>query len=158
MIQMLVIKKKKLLDLFIISNFFFLALDIVYAHSINNFAHWGEWIPLYLCLVATVFFRGRFFLSKKNKIRPINWNRSNIHFCWVMGSVFSSGKSILSKLQLKISHLYCAIRCALEFYSSWFFTFSQSFGRVFRQDMGEMDHFFSVSWILGELCTVSLRS
>lgn len=61
------IKKKKLLDIFIIANFFFLTFDIIYAHSINNFSHWGEWIPLVLCVIATVVLGVNFFLEKRFK-------------------------------------------------------------------------------------------
>lgn len=61
------IKKKKLLDIFIISNFAFLTLDIFYAHSINNFSHQGEWIPLYFSAFAaiTLFFNSFFRRDKK---------------------------------------------------------------------------------------------
>ena len=42
-----------LTELFVFSNLAFLALDIFIAHSVNDFAHWGEWIPFYFSLLAT---------------------------------------------------------------------------------------------------------
>jgi hypothetical protein len=42
-------------EIFIIANLAFLALDVFIAHSVNAFAHWGEWIPFYFSLVAPIF-------------------------------------------------------------------------------------------------------
>lgn len=61
------LKKKKLLDIFVISNFFFLALDIFYAHSINDFAHKGEWIPFYFSIIATILLGINLVLKKEFK-------------------------------------------------------------------------------------------
>ena len=43
-----------LLEIFIVSNFAFLSVDIYVAHSINRFRHWAEWIPFWFSLAATV--------------------------------------------------------------------------------------------------------
>ena len=43
-----------LVEVFIIANLAFLALDVFIAHSVNAFAHWGEWIPFWFSLVAAV--------------------------------------------------------------------------------------------------------
>ena len=53
-----------LLELFVIINLSFLALDVFIAHSVNSFAHRAEWIPLVFSLVAPVLllltlFRGQ---------------------------------------------------------------------------------------------------
>jgi len=53
-----------LLELFVIINLSFLALDVFIAHSINNFAHRAEWIPFIFSLAAPVLllltlFRGQ---------------------------------------------------------------------------------------------------
>ena len=53
-----------LLELFVIVNLSFLALDVFIAHSVNNFAHRAEWIPFIFSLVAPVMllltlFRGQ---------------------------------------------------------------------------------------------------
>jgi len=41
------------LELFALGNIAFLALDIYLAHSINNFAHGAEWVPVYFSIAAT---------------------------------------------------------------------------------------------------------
>ena len=43
----------RLLDFFIIANLAFLALDVLLAHSVNNFAHPAEWIPFYFSIGAS---------------------------------------------------------------------------------------------------------
>ena len=43
-----------LLELFIISNLAFLAVDIYVAHSMNRFRHAAEWIPFAFSIVATL--------------------------------------------------------------------------------------------------------
>lgn len=43
-----------LVELFVVVNLAFLALDIYVAHSINQFAHWAEWIPFVFSLVSPV--------------------------------------------------------------------------------------------------------
>ena len=53
-----------LLELFVIINLSFLALDVFIAHSVNSFAHRAEWIPFIFSLVAPVLllltlFRGQ---------------------------------------------------------------------------------------------------
>lgn len=48
-----IIKKKHVLDLFIIANFGFLSVDILYAHSVNHFAHPAEYLPLVFSAAAT---------------------------------------------------------------------------------------------------------
>ena len=61
-------KKKKALDVFIILNYLFLSLDIAYAHSVNAFSHWGEWIPLYFCIIATIVLGLNFTYIKNYKL------------------------------------------------------------------------------------------
>lgn len=43
-----------LLELFILSNIAFLILDVYVAHSVNDFRHWAEWIPVYFAAAATL--------------------------------------------------------------------------------------------------------
>ena len=43
-----------LLEIFIFTNFAFLSLDVFWAHSINRFRHWAEWIPFAFSIVAAV--------------------------------------------------------------------------------------------------------
>ncbi|MFQ5744549.1 MAG: hypothetical protein ACE5HV_13305 [Acidobacteriota bacterium] len=44
--------KSILLELFVVSNFAFLSLDIYLAHSVNRFRHQAEWIPFVFSLAA----------------------------------------------------------------------------------------------------------
>ena len=41
-----------IIELFVVSNLGFLALDIFVAHSTNAFSHPAEWIPFYFSLFA----------------------------------------------------------------------------------------------------------
>ncbi len=43
-----------LLEIFLVSNFAFLTVDIYIAHSINRFRHGAEWIPFWFSVIATV--------------------------------------------------------------------------------------------------------
>lgn len=54
-----------LIEIFVIFNFAFLIIDIYFAHSINDFAHWSEWIPFYFSICATLGLSIPHF--KKNK-------------------------------------------------------------------------------------------
>jgi hypothetical protein len=41
-----------LLEIFMVGNVAFLALDIYIAHAVNDFRHPGEWIPIYFSIIA----------------------------------------------------------------------------------------------------------
>ena len=43
-----------ILEIFVTANIAFLALDVFIAHSVNNFAHWGEWVPFLFSIVASL--------------------------------------------------------------------------------------------------------
>ena len=43
-----------IIDIFVIVNLSFLALDIFIAHSTNEFSHYAEWIPFYFSLIAPI--------------------------------------------------------------------------------------------------------
>ena len=47
-----VIHRRQVLEYFVLLNISFLAIDIYFAHSINAFAHWAEWIPVYFSVVT----------------------------------------------------------------------------------------------------------
>ena len=42
------------LEIFVTANIAFLALDVFIAHSVNNFAHWGEWVPFLFAIIASL--------------------------------------------------------------------------------------------------------
>jgi len=44
-----------ILNYFVAANLAFLAIDILLAHSINQFAHWAEWIPFCFSVIAPPF-------------------------------------------------------------------------------------------------------
>jgi hypothetical protein len=46
------LNRSKVLEYFVLFNVSFLAIDIYVAHSINDFAHWAEWIPFYFSVAA----------------------------------------------------------------------------------------------------------
>ena len=43
-----------LLDIFIVANLAFLALDVFIAHAANHFAHWSEWLPCIFALLGAL--------------------------------------------------------------------------------------------------------
>lgn len=42
------------LEIFVMANLAFLALDVFIAHSVNHFAHWGEWVPFLFSILASL--------------------------------------------------------------------------------------------------------
>ncbi|MCH8146639.1 MAG: hypothetical protein IH987_01400 [Planctomycetes bacterium] len=46
-------RRRLVVDLFVLANIAFLALDIYIAHSVNNFAHPLEWVPFVFSVAAT---------------------------------------------------------------------------------------------------------
>jgi hypothetical protein len=44
-----------IVECFVVANLAFLAVDIFVAHSMNEFAHWAEWIPFTFSLVSPIF-------------------------------------------------------------------------------------------------------
>ncbi len=46
------LSRPQLLEIFVLFNLAFLALDVFIAHSINDFGHWAEWIPFYFSAVT----------------------------------------------------------------------------------------------------------
>ena len=42
------------LEIFVTANLAFLALDVFIAHSVNDFAHWGEWVPFLFSIIASL--------------------------------------------------------------------------------------------------------
>jgi hypothetical protein len=57
-----------LVELFIVANVAFLAADIIFAHSTNEFAHWAEWIPLVFSLTAPLVLIAVMLVAKD--VRP----------------------------------------------------------------------------------------
>ncbi len=49
-----VLHRRRVLEYFVLLNISFLAIDIYVAHSINEFAHWAEWIPFYFSVAAPI--------------------------------------------------------------------------------------------------------
>jgi len=55
------------LELFVLTNFAFLTLDIYLAHSVNRFRHPAEWIPFWFSAVAAASLAPCAFLQWKNR-------------------------------------------------------------------------------------------
>ncbi len=53
--------RPQLLEIFVLFNLAFLAVDVFIAHSINAFHHWAEWIPFYFSAVTAILLMGSFF-------------------------------------------------------------------------------------------------
>jgi hypothetical protein len=45
-------RPRLLVELFVLTNFAGLAVDIYFAHSMNHFHHWSEWVPFYFSLAV----------------------------------------------------------------------------------------------------------
>ncbi|MAG20568.1 MAG: hypothetical protein CMF77_00140, partial [Candidatus Marinimicrobia bacterium] len=58
-----------IIDIFIIVNLSFLALDIFIAHSTNEFSRSAEWIPFYFSLIAPIFLGIESWKNWSNKQR-----------------------------------------------------------------------------------------
>ncbi len=54
------LSRPQLLEIFVLFNLAFLALDVFIAHSINAFHHWAEWIPFYFSAVTAILLMGSF--------------------------------------------------------------------------------------------------
>ncbi len=92
----------RLLDIFIIANFGFLALDVFIAHAVNAFDHSAEWIPFYFSLCASVLLVPT-LLTRKKPWK--HWCRVGVGWCsiciGVMGMVFHLHSQFFSDLTLK---------------------------------------------------------
>ncbi len=92
----------KLLDIFIIANLAFLALDVFIAHAINAFDHSAEWIPFYFSLGAPGLLAFTVFTKKK---RWQHWCRISVGGCsiciGVAGMLFHLSSHFFSDMTLK---------------------------------------------------------
>ena len=61
-----------IVDIFIIVNLSFLALDIFIAHSINQFSNLAEWIPFYFSLIAPILLLIELWVNWINKKKKLN--------------------------------------------------------------------------------------
>ena len=92
----------RLLDIFIVVNIAFLAIDVFVAHAVNAFAHAAEWIPFYFSLGATCLLVLTVFTPKK---RWKQWCRFGIGWCaicvGIAGMLFHLNSHFFSDLTLK---------------------------------------------------------
>lgn len=61
-----------ILDLFLLSNVSFMAVDIWIAHSYNNFHHTGEWIPFWYSIIGTILLTLTGLLTKFNPLATLH--------------------------------------------------------------------------------------
>ena len=52
------------LELFVTANLAFLAVDVFLAHSVNGFAHSGEWIPVLFSIIASLLMLLTLFIKR----------------------------------------------------------------------------------------------
>ena len=92
----------RLLDIFIIANLAFLALDVFIAHSVNAFDHPAEWVPFYFSLSAPGLLAFTVFTTKK---RWKYWCRVSIGWgaicIGIVGMLFHLNSHFFSDLTLK---------------------------------------------------------
>ena len=62
-----------LLEVFVLSNLFFLILDVYLAHSFNDFAHWAEWIPVYFSVSGTVILAVSVWQEYQRRTEQSRW-------------------------------------------------------------------------------------
>ncbi len=60
-----------IIEIFVIVNIGFLAIDIFIAHSVNSFHHPAEWIPFYFSLVAPVLLSVEFMLNRRLRAQKL---------------------------------------------------------------------------------------
>ncbi len=67
--------RRWIVELFVAGNLAFLAVDIWFAHSMNAFAHWAEWIPFGFSIVAPLLLLpGVFSMDPSSgSARPLGW-------------------------------------------------------------------------------------
>ncbi len=94
-------KKTLTLNIFIIINYLGLIFDILYAHSINKFAHWGEYIPLYFCIIATLVIP--LSLTLKDKVKNVTLITISIVsiFIGIWGVIFHLESQFFQDISLK---------------------------------------------------------
>ena len=63
------LSRPQLLEIFVLSNLAFLALDVFIAHSINAFRHWAAWIPFYFSAVTAILLMGSFLYRRFDVLR-----------------------------------------------------------------------------------------
>ncbi len=63
------LSRPQLLEIFVLFNLAFLALDVFIAHSINAFHHWAEWIPFYFAAVTATLLMGSFLYCRLDVLR-----------------------------------------------------------------------------------------
>ena len=104
--------KPHLLELFVVSNFAFLALDIYLAHSVNEFRHRAEWIPFYFSIFACVVMLVALILYWKG-LAPAFWRYAGLFagsasiLVGVGGLLYHLGSRFFSEMTI-ISLVYTA--------------------------------------------------
>jgi len=61
--------RPQLLEVFVLFNLAFLALDVFIAHSVNAFRHWAEWIPFYFSAVTAILLMVSFLYYRLDVLR-----------------------------------------------------------------------------------------
>lgn len=62
-----------LLELFVLANVAFLTLDVYMAHAVNDFAHWGEWIPVFFAAAAPFLLGAGLLVGLRSRKKATYW-------------------------------------------------------------------------------------
>jgi hypothetical protein len=91
--------RSKLVEIFVIANLAFLALDIFLAHSINEFAHPAEWIPFWFSILATLLLT---FALLKGRERLAGFLVGGVSILvGIVGTLFHLESQFFSQLTIK---------------------------------------------------------
>lgn len=91
-----------LLDVYILLNLGFLALDVFIAHSVNAFAHRVEWIPFYFSLAAPGVLALTIFTEKHNLRKFCRLGIAGCAICLgIAGMLFHLSSGFFADLTLK---------------------------------------------------------
>jgi len=99
------------IEIFVIVNIGFLAIDIFIAHSTNSFHHPAEWIPFYFSLVAPVLLSVEFLLNRRRIEKKSQTIGQVVGYCSIMigivGAIFHLNSSFFESQTIR-SLVYAA--------------------------------------------------
>ncbi len=99
------------IEIFVIVNIGFLAIDIYIAHSTNSFHYPTEWIPFYFSLVAPVLLSAEFMLNRRRREQNSQIIGRVVGYCsiavGILGAIFHLNSSFFESQTIR-SLVYAA--------------------------------------------------
>lgn len=90
-----------ILELFVTANLAFLGFDVLIAHSVNDFAHWGEWIPVLFSIIASLLMVLTLFIkSDVNRLVGLGVGYSSVGV-GIGGLLFHLDSQFFAELTIK---------------------------------------------------------